>query len=106
MRCLEYLMQIEIEVFDQFQISPYLNEWIRYLRATILESILSKHLLSQNKDIYRREIEWIQSDCLKILQILSHHDRVLDAIVALSHYYNVTAHGIHYEPGNLKIKIA
>ncbi|CAI2384889.1 unnamed protein product [Moneuplotes crassus] len=93
------LLNLEMKISEKYKVSAFLEQYFRYCRCIILQSILSKVPFRENETaevhiMYSK----IQNEILSLLGILDKEELVHDCIGKISMYYDVFNKGIDYFP--------
>ena len=100
-RTLDYLLEVETDVSENFKLSPFLAQYIKYTRAVILQTICSKlPYLEEHTKLLKPKYERMQVDLLQTLEVLEHEEEIFATITEINEYWDVLDKGIYFEPGN------
>ena len=72
---LDFLMKLDIDLSLIHSITPFLNQYIKYSRCVILESILSKIPNKHDQDLSPK-FKLIQEDIKSIIKVLEDEERI------------------------------
>ena len=94
------ILTLDLNISEKYNVSLYLEQYLKYARCVILNSMLSK-IAAKEEEIKESTAKYsiIQNDILDILKTLEKEERVFSLISLISKYYDVLDKGFEHQPG-------